>query len=236
MALAHPELIPETPPDRDEMRRLQTRVAELARWQPPDSFDPGTARLAGIDQAFGEDTVTSAAVVWEDGDILDEAVATVEDRFPYVPGYLAFREAPAMVAVLDQLTVAPDALLVDGNGRLHPRSAGLATHVGVAAGMPAVGVAKGLLCGVPDRALDEKLSPGTRIIVRNEERTPIGAAVQTRQWSSAERSINPLFVSPGHRMDLETAIEVVEWSCRGYKLPEPIRAADAVADGATGRG
>ncbi|MFW6153288.1 MAG: endonuclease V, partial [Halobacteriota archaeon] len=125
-------------------------------------------------------------------------------------------------------------LLVDGNGRLHPREAGLATHVGVALDIPTVGVAKSLLCGTPRRSL-EGLEEGDRVAITAADlddvptETVLGYAVQTRQFDHPHRHVNPVYVSPGHRVGTETAVDLVERFTAGYKLPDPIRAADRLA-------
>lgn len=210
------------------MREIQATVRDRAIFQEADPINADSLSIAGIDQAFRDDEATSAVVVWEDDTVIERTAATVELQFPYVPGLLAFREAPSIVAALRTLTVEPDVLLFDGNGRIHPGEAGIATHVGVVMDVPAIGVAKGLLCGKlvdpPPRPFPE----GTRVPIR-QDGILLGYAVQTRQWDRPNQSINPVYVSAGHRADAETAVEVVLASTRGYKLPEPIRLADREA-------
>ncbi|MFW6448997.1 MAG: endonuclease V, partial [Halobacteriota archaeon] len=128
-----------------------------------------------------------------------------------------------------------DAVLIDGNGRLHPRQAGLATHVGVVLDCPTVGVAKSLLCGRPEGPIDG-LDAGESVPILADEAveappgSTLGAAVQTRQFEGSSRHVNPVFVSPGHRVGPATAVELVLAACDGYKLPEPLRLADRYAD------
>ncbi len=193
--------------------------------------------VAGVDQAFVDDRAVSAVVVSRGGDVVERASAVVDTEIPYIPGLLSFREGGAIVAALEALESDPDLALVDGSGRIHFREAGLATHVGLLFDLPAAGVAKSLLCGAPAESLDRKLPLGTRVPIEAdgrvetaEEGTLIGYAVQTRQYGSADRYVNPLYVSPGHRFGAETAADVVEGCCAGYKLPEPTRLADAYAD------
>ncbi|OYR77230.1 endonuclease V, partial [Halorubrum ezzemoulense] len=119
--------------------------------------------------------------------------------------------------------------------RIHFREAGLATHVGVLRDTPSVGVAKSLLCGEPDESTSER-PEGWRTPVRADDAvttaepgTVIGHAFQSRQYPNSKR-VNPLYVSPGHRVSAETAVEFVAALCAGYKLPEPTRLADAYAD------
>jgi len=204
----------------------------------------------------GEDEAVSAAVAIRDGDVIEYASATTPLSIPYVPGLLAFREGEPMLAALDALEADPDLLVCDGSGRIHFREAGVATHVGVLLDVPSVGVAKSLLCGEPDESTDERPA-GWRTPIRADDSVEtavadgaatdgdsatgddtaagdsaapvIGHAVQSRQYPNSRR-VNPLYVSPGHRVSAETAADLVEALCAGYKLPEPTRIADAYAD------
>ena len=227
------ELFP-TDASRDEMLELQHEIAERAVFE--DDFE-GVETVAGVDQAFAQDgdVAVSAAVVVRDGETVETATARRETRVPYIPGLLAFREGQAVIASLRALETTPDVVLVDGSGRIHPRQAGLATHVGMALNIPTVGVAKSLLCGKPRRSI-ERLEERERVGVVADDSvdapdgTVIGYALQTKQYApDASTSVNPLYVSPGHRMSAEAAASVVEKSCDGYKLPEPVRRGDALA-------
>jgi deoxyribonuclease V len=197
--------------------------------------------IAGVDQAFVGDRAVSAVVVTRGREVVERAWAVEETRIPYVPGLLSFREGGAILSALAELDCEPDLLFVDGSGRIHYREAGLATHVGVAVDVPAIGVAKNLLCGRPRESLDRKLDAGERIAIEADDDvetapagTVIGYAVQTRQYESGSRHINPLIVSPGHRVRAETAAEFVLATAAGYKLPEPTRLADSYADSVKG--
>ncbi|PAU83983.1 endonuclease V [Halorubrum salipaludis] len=212
--------------------------------------------VVGIDQAFltpddGEDRAVSAAVAIRGGDVIEYASAVTPLSIPYVPGLLAFREGEPMLAALEALDAEPDLLVCDGSGRIHFREAGVATHVGVLLDVPSVGVAKSLLCGTPDESTDGR-PEGWRTPIRADESvetasagggagdaadaadgdTPaavIGHAYQSRQYPNSRR-VNPLYVSPGHRVSAATTVEFVAALCAGYKLPEPTRIADAYAD------
>jgi len=148
---------------------------------------------------------------------------------------LSFREGGPIVDALANLESDPDLVFFDGSGRIHFREAGLATHMGVVFDVPAVGVAKNLLCGRPERDVDG-LAEGERVPVLGDGDVTapagdvIGYAVQSRQYASGNRYVNPLWVSPGNRVSAETAADVVLASTSGYKLPEPTRLADAYAD------
>lgn len=192
--------------------------------------------IVGIDQAFLDDEAVSAAVAIQGGRIIEVACGRTPLEIPYIPGLLAFREGGPMIDALETLTVDPDLLVVDGNGRIHYRQAGIATHIGVLFDVQAVGVAKNLLCGTPARDLSDPLPAGTRIEITADEEmtadsgTTVGYAFQSRQFPNPEgRHVNPIFVSPGHRVGAETAVDLLEGLCAGYKLPEPIRLADRAA-------
>lgn len=227
--------LPDADATTSEMVKLQRRVAEEAEFC--GHLKPDDVKLAGgVDQAFEEEEIVSAAVVLEDEETVDQTAVHRRIEYPYVPGLLAFREAPAVVEAIRTLDIEPEVLLVDGSGRIHPRQAGLATHVGVVLDIPAVGVAKSLLCGSLDEPVD-RLEEGERVAVRAgkdveaDEDTVIGYAYQSRQYDvDASTSVNPLYVSPGHMVDAEAAVDVVERYCTGYKLPEPVRQADALAE------
>lgn len=230
--VADRSMLPTDPPDRETMQTIQQTVRERAVFT--DSY-PGDATVAGVDQAFRDDRIISATVVYDDRGWRERTAACRPQRLPYIPGYLAFREGPPATVALDRLHTDPDVILVDGNGRLHPREAGLATHLGVALDRPAVGVAKSLLCGEPSESI-EGLTAGERVAICADGEntastgTTIGYAVQTRQFDAPTRHINPLFVSPGHRVSAETAADIVVQWCQGLKHPAPLREADAFAD------
>jgi deoxyribonuclease V len=222
---------------RDEMVALQHEIADEAVFSDGCGVK-SVETVAGVDQAFTQDgdVEVSAAVVLRENETVEEATVRRVTRVPYVPGLLAFREGRAVVAALEALETTPDVTLVDGSGRIHPRQAGLATHVGVALDIPTVGVAKSLLCGTPRRSV-ERLEEGERVAIVADEGvdapdgTILGSALQTKQYSEdASTTVNPLYVSPGHRMSAETAVGIVFEACEGYKLPEPVRRADKLAD------
>jgi deoxyribonuclease V len=139
--------------------------------------------------------------------------------FPYVPGLLSFREAPAILAALEQLGTSPDVLLVDGHGYAHPRRFGLACHLGVWLDIPSIGCAKSILVG-EQAPLDETAGSSAEMLDDGEV---IGLAVRTRQ------KVKPVYVSIGHRVDLDSAMRIVLVCRRGYRLPEPARLAHQLA-------
>ncbi len=174
--------------------------------------------VAGVDTAYRQDRACAAVVVFdlEDQKVLEEVVAAQSARFPYVPGLLSFREGPVILKALRRLRTAPDVLMFDGQGIAHPRRFGLASHIGLLTDIPAIGCAKTRLIG----EYQEPQSTRGSTADLTDKSEIIGAVVRTRS------GVKPVFVSIGHRMDLETCIRIVLESCRGYRLPEPLRKAD----------
>jgi deoxyribonuclease V len=251
--IVHPEFAPDPAADRDEMEAHQREIAGRATFSDDLPFDPAAVggeaagavgdegadreepvTVAGVDQAFLDDRAVSAVVVRRGDEVVERVHAVTDLSIPYVPGLLAFREGGPILAALDELSIDPDLYLFDGSGRIHFRQAGIATHVGVMLDAPAVGVAKSLLCGTPRESVDGRPA-GWRTAIEADESvdapasTVLGYAYQSRQYDSRP-VINPLYVSPGHRVSADTAVDLVT-ACGGeYKLPEPIRLADGYAD------
>jgi deoxyribonuclease V len=241
MDVVRPGFVPDASASRDEMESLQRDVAAAASFVDAFEFDaarvgrPEGPLVAGVDQAFLDDRAVSAVVVLRGDEVVERAFAVTSLEIPYIPGLLSFREGGPIVDALSNLDADPELVFFDGSGRIHYREAGLATHIGGVFDVPAVGVAKNLLCGTPDDAVDD-LTEGERVpVVADDDVTApagegIGYALQSRQYDSGTQSINPLWVSPGHRVGAETAADVVLATTAGYKLPEPTRLADAYAD------
>jgi deoxyribonuclease V len=207
----------------DEARRVQQALAD----QVTCADDFGTIRtVAGVDLAYprtatGVVTGRAAVVVlaFPGLEVVEEHVITRPVTFPYIPGLLSFREAPIALAALQQLRAQPDVLLVDGHGIAHPRRFGIASHLGVLLDLPTIGCAKSILVG---RAGELGALPGeTTPLLDGDE--VIGTVLRTRARS------RPLYVSPGHRISVETAASLVMRCTRGYRLPEPTRLADRLA-------
>jgi deoxyribonuclease V len=243
VALADPLSLPDGVADADPTDGPWTTAGEgpptplqATLGDGPAATDAGAPTVVGVDQAFLEERALGAAVAVRDGRVVEVAAATAPLAMPYVPGLLSFREGEAVLAALAALSADPGLLVVDGSGRIHYRQAGLATHLGAALDTPAVGVAKSLLCGRPARSLEDPLPAGVRVPIRADgdveatDGTTIGHAVQTRQFDSDARHVNPVYVSPGHRVGAATAADLVTALAAGYKLPEPTRLADRAAD------
>jgi len=166
---------------------------------------------------------TAAVVVLQYPELVLVETQVVQGRlsFPYVPGLLSFRESPLTLVACERLGVTPDLILIDGQGIAHPRRIGLASHLGLLLNTPTIGCAKSRLCGQHGEPGEE---PGSYAEVVDRGET-IGAALRTR------RGIKPIYVSIGHKVDLQTAIYWVLECCRGYRIPEPTRLAHLAAGG-----
>ena len=203
-----------------EAARIQQELRPLVRME--DDFG-GIRLVAGADLSFHrEERMCRAAMVvvrFPDLDIVEEAAVEEEVRFPYVPGLLAFREAPAIISVYHKLRSKPDLLVLDGHGYAHPRRFGVTCHVGLALDVPAIGCAKSRLVGAYDEPNDEAGAFSSLI----DEGEIIGAALRTRAGAK------PVFVSIGHRVCLESAMMLTMQCVRGYRLPEPTRLAHRLA-------
>lgn len=143
-------------------------------------------------------------------------------EFPYIPGLLAFREVPALLAALEELKTEPDILLCDAQGIAHPRRIGMATHVGLVTDKPSIGCAKSLLYGKYEEPGNAKGQNSPLVADAGET---IGAVVRTRD------GVQPVFVSIGHRIDLNKSVEVVLSCSLKYRIPEPLRLAHKLAAG-----
>lgn len=176
--------------------------------------------LGGADVSYrrGDTYMYAAVVVWDrlTRRIIDRASAVRPPRFPYIPGLLSFREAPAVVAAYRQLRILPDLLMCDGQGLAHPRRFGLACHLGLILDLPTLGCAKTRLTGIH---AEPGIQRGERTELRDASGEQIGTVLRTK------RRVNPLYVSPGHRMDFESAVEAVLAADGGYRIPEPTRQA-----------
>ena len=185
-----------------------------------------TARVhhvGGVDVGFERDNtvVRAAAVVlnFPGLELVDSALARAPVTFPYVPGLLSFRELPAVLEALKLLKITPDLILCDGQGIAHPRRIGIASHLGVLTDIPTIGVAKSLLIGTHEQLPSER---GAWQPLRDRGET-IGAALRTRA------NVAPVYVSPGHRVSLPTAIHYVLACTTKYRLPETTRHAHRLA-------
>lgn len=197
----------------------QERLRPLVRTTTDPDLEVRT--VAGLDVGYAEsdDRIAAAIVVLDASTLatLDEVVVLGTSDFPYVPGLFAFREMPSLLAAMDRLTVAPDLLVCDGQGVAHPRRFGLACHLGVLTDLPSVGVAKTPM-GRFDPPGDARGST-TDLLMDGDV---VGRALRTRD------GVKPVFVSVGHRLDLDRACAEVLRLCTEFRLPETTRRADAL--------
>jgi deoxyribonuclease V len=177
--------------------------------------------IAGVDAAFSGGNTIAAATLFDYRSltILEQTHAVLETTFPYIPGYLSFREGPALLTAIAQLSAPPDLLIVDGQGIAHPRRIGIASFLGVLLDIPSIGCAKSRLTGV--YAEPPQIRGSWSPLTDNGE--TIGAVLRTKE------KVKPVFVSPGHLITLAEAVAVILRCAVRYRLPEPQRAADSLA-------
>jgi deoxyribonuclease V len=203
-----------------EAKEIQLSLRDRVCLEP----DFGEVRtVAGVDVGMEGDMARAAVVVltYPSMTPLEQSLADVPAPMPYVPGLLSFREAPAILAACEALRVEPDLFVFDGQGIAHPRRFGIASHVGVILHKPSIGCAKSRLWGTHHAVAPEE---GSYVHLYDGDEI-VGAVLRTRDH------VSPVYVSVGHRIDLETAIQFVLGCCKGYRLPETTRHAHKVAGG-----
>jgi deoxyribonuclease V len=209
------------PETEEQARAVQDELREKVALDEPGP-EPGTGHVTGVDVAYDDerDVVAAAAVVLDAAslDVVAEATAVGRISFPYVPGLLAFREIPTVLAALAALPCAPGLVVCDGYGLAHPRRFGLASHLGVLTGLPTIGVAKNPFTFTYD-APDARRGAWASLMAGDEE---VGRALRTRE------AVKPVFVSVGHRVSLDNACAHTLALTPAYRLPETIRRADAL--------
>lgn len=175
--------------------------------------------VAGADSAFDKERgiIYSAIVVLKIGnmEVVESSWASDYSDFPYIPGLLTFREGPALLKALRKLSIIPDVIIFDGQGIAHPRSMGIAAHIGLFIEIPTIGCAKSRLIG-DYSPVDQEAGCWSALKRKGEI---IGAVLRSR------KGVKPIFVSPGNRIDLASSIAIVLRCCRKYRLPQPIRKA-----------
>ena len=206
-----------SPSEVARCRNLQLAMARQVREEPLAE----ARRIAAVDVHLAGNRGVAAVVVtsYPDLQTIEERLTEVTVTCPYVPGLLSFREAPACLAALGEVDAAPDLLLVDGQGRAHPRRCGLACHIGVTADIPTIGVAKSVLVG-RHGPLGPERGAVAPLIDRDEV---VGMAVRTRT------GVQPVYVSVGHRVTLADAVNWTLRTSTRYRLPEPSRRAHKLA-------
>lgn len=204
-----------TPAEARELQeRLRLRVVRVDRWKP-------IRTVAGADIALDARSGVgfSGVVVYRFPDLVEveRQHATRKLTFPYIPGLLAFREIPVLLAAFRKLKVSPDLIFCDGQGLAHPRRFGIACHLGLLLDRPTVGVAKSRLVGQYEEPAD--VSGAWSPLTAGGDR--IGAVLRTRPGT------RPVFVSPGNRISLKSALRLTMATYEGYRIPKPTREADA---------
>jgi len=195
-------------------RALKTKLKITPLKKPP-------VLIAAADASFSDDLVFAAASLYRYPPLVhtEDAFARGKARFPYIPGLFAFREGDPIISALKKLKTMPDLILVDGQGIAHPNGIGIASHLGVLLGIPTIGCAKSRLVGEYDEPRSERGS-WTHLYLNG---TKVGAVVRTRD------NVKPVFISPGHLMDIDSAVEIVLKCISGFRIPEPLRTADRLS-------
>lgn len=213
---------PPTPATEEEALAVQDALRGRVILDEPGP-PPGTGRVTGVDVAYDDarNVVAAAAVVLDAATLepVAEATAVGEVSFPYVPGLLAFREIPAVLAALEALPCDPGLVVCDGYGLAHPRRFGLASHLGVLTGLPVIGVAKNPFTFTYDTPAAPRGSSSPLLADGTEE---VGRALRTRT------DVKPVFVSTGHRVTLANACAHTLALTPAHRLPETTRGADAL--------
>jgi deoxyribonuclease V len=211
---------------------VTTRQAKEIQLRLRSEIDPlwdgrKIATIAAADVGFPDKKTVLAAVAvlsFPELKVLETTLTVAACTFPYVPGFLSFREAPSLLSALEDIETEPDVLLCDAQGIAHRRRMGLAAHVGVLIDRPVIGCAKSVLYGRYSEPDPEK---GSYSLMLDDAGEVIGAAVRTRS------GVKPVYVSIGNRIDLATAIEVVLACSPRYRIPEPLRVAHKLSVGET---
>ncbi len=195
-----------------ELLRQKVKIIPLRRYP---------THVAAVDAAFKCNTVVAVASLYTFPDMKHREDAVFSERvsFPYIPGYLAFREGRAILGALGKLKTPPGVILFDGQGIAHPRGMGIASHIGVILGIPAIGCAKTRLMG----SFEEPGGGKGDWSYLYDGGKRVGAVVRTRA------GVKPVFVSPGHLIDIPSAVKIVMKCVSRYRIPEPLREADLLS-------
>jgi deoxyribonuclease V len=202
----------------EKLRRLQEKIAKRIILE--DNLPKTIRSIAGFDLAFLNDKAIATGVVLDYESLRIKEIKTIKTRvpFPYVPTFLTFREGPSIIKVYDKLKVKPDVLMINGQGIAHPIFCGIASHVGVLIGKPSIGIAQNALVGEYDEPI--KVGDCSPIKYQNKK---VGYVYRSKE------NCNPIFISPGHRISVDTSLKITKKSIRNNKLPEPISIAHSIS-------
>jgi deoxyribonuclease V len=206
------------PKDLKRARKLQEILQKKVKITP---LKKKPEYIAGVDASFLNNKVIGVACLYRYPDIifLEESSAVARVLFPYIPGFLSFREGPVIMEAVKRLKIKPDLILFDGQGIAHPKGLGIASHIGVLLDLPTIGCAKSRLIG---EYKELEMKKGNRSSLRYHGKI-VGAVLRTRD------DVRPLFISPGNKIDLRGSIDVALGCTRQFRLPEPLRMADFIS-------
>lgn len=213
--------------NKEEALEIQRKLVKRLKLVPDFKVDE-IKTVAGIDVSFpGEQSLAAMVVMrFPELEVLEQEIATVKTNFPYIPGLLAFREAPPIIECAKRIKSEPDVLLVDGQGIAHPRHFGIACHIGLLLDKPSIGCAKSWLLGEKQGYPPLPSIPKEKgaIAYLSDGKGIVAAALRSAEGKA------PIFISPGHKIDLETAIQIIQKTIKdGQRLPAPLLAAHNLA-------
>lgn len=182
--------------------------------------------IGGVDVSLKKNRAQAAIVIFRFPELLpiESVTANVPLEFPYIPGLLSFREGPVVLSAWKKLEIKPDLLMFDGQGIAHPRGFGIASHIGLWIGRPTVGVAKSRLYGI-HAIPGQRRGEYAELFDEHNRTRVIGLVLRTRT------NVKPVYVSPGHLIDIQHSLDIILKWCTKYRLPEPTRWAHRVAGG-----
>lgn len=206
------------PKDIEKARMIQDILKGKVRITP---LKKNAVYIAGVDASFLDDKVIGVACLYRYPEMisLEESSAVARVLFPYIPGFLSFREGPIITSAIKGLKIKPDLILFDGQGIAHPKGLGIASHIGVLLDIPTIGCAKSRLIGEYKNLGMKRGNLSSLRYLGNI----VGAVLRTRD------NVRPLFVSPGHKIDLRGSIEIALGCTKKYRLPEPLKRADFIS-------
>lgn len=206
------------PEDITEAKKVQEVLKKKVRITP---LRKSPEYIAGVDAAFFKDKIIGVACLYRYPEIIliEEAYSLTEVSFPYIPGFLSFREGLAIIKAMSSLKIKPHVILFDDQGIAHPKGLGIAAHIGVLIDIPTIGCAKSRLVG---NYREPGLKKGSWSSLRYNGKI-IGVVLRTKD------NVRPVFVSPGHRIDLKNSIKIILGCTSTYRIPEPLRRADFIS-------